>query len=234
MDANDRSRYVLHHNSGPFLREVDAHYNIAFSCISYLLTSFCLVDSSLPDDEIRLQIVKGYHGLHNYADEFWSEHLLQYINLVDNFDYTTSLSLIKQLEKLLPFQKLSRSQEFCSELDGMKTLLTVSSRLSGLSSLPKVKIFLYEVLAFREILAHEKHRQKEPEAFVTYEVENDPTIFSDIRQRYQNIVEYLLDCARCMTPDGIDQNLLDRFVETYGNSAFVCRYRGCPRALDGF
>lgn len=70
--------------------------------------------------------------------------------------------------------------------------------------------------------------------FVAYEVENDPTLFSDIRQRYQNIMEYLLDCARRMEPNGIDQNLLDRFVEIYGQSAFVCRYRGCPRALDGF
>ena len=69
-------------------------------------------------------------------------------------------------------------------------------------------------------------------AFQKYELENDPTYFSEVRRRYQYIVEFLLGSSTCV--GGIEQGLLDLFKETYGGSAFVCRYLKCPRASNGF
>ena len=155
---------MLHHDSGPFLREVNAHYNIAFSCISYLPTSLCLVRQSSSEDDLRLQIAKGFHGLHHYASEFWSEHFLRYFSLRENLDRACSGPLlIEQLNKLLSFQKECQSPEFCSESLQIKTLSSISARLSALGSVPRVQGFLHDVLVFREVLAQEKHAQKEPE-----------------------------------------------------------------------
>src|SRR5262245_4813131 len=62
--------------SGPFLWEPRAHYNIAFSCITYLNTSFCFHQADDTSENLRTRVAKGFHGLHHYANEFWFQHLL--------------------------------------------------------------------------------------------------------------------------------------------------------------
>jgi hypothetical protein len=64
--ANDR--FILDKVSGPLLQEARAHYNIAYSCITYLNTTLYFV---------KTQVAEGFHGLHNYANEYWFQHLLQ-------------------------------------------------------------------------------------------------------------------------------------------------------------
>jgi hypothetical protein len=68
----------------------------------------------------------------------------------------------------------------------------------------------------------------------TFDIENDPTIFSDLHYRYQDITEQLLQCSNTMAIPGIDWQLLKEFRETYGSSVFLCRFRPCLRAIDGF
>src|SRR5258708_2093611 len=70
--------------------------------------------------------------------------------------------------------------------------------------------------------------------FEEYEIKNDPTVLSEIRQRYQGIFECLLDSSSSTNWSGVSEQLANRFKETYANSAFVCHYHQCPRALDGF
>src|SRR5205085_11743982 len=67
-----------------------------------------------------------------------------------------------------------------------------------------------------------------------FELENDPTFFSEISQRYQTAVEFLLNYPDSCAPRGITHGELAHFQNTYGPLAFICRYRNCPRALNGF
>jgi hypothetical protein len=62
----------------------------------------------------------------------------------------------------------------------------------------------------------------------------DPTHFSTIRYHYQHTTESLLDnTALVMFPE-INSKDLQAFRETYGSSAFVCRYLHCAFSTDGF
>jgi hypothetical protein len=75
-------RYILHQASGPFLKYVKARYDIAFACITYLNTTHYFRDPNTSEDSLRLQVVKGFHGLYHYASNFWLKHLLQYAKVL--------------------------------------------------------------------------------------------------------------------------------------------------------
>jgi len=66
------------------------------------------------------------------------------------------------------------------------------------------------------------------------EIKYDPTHFSEVRQRYQGIVQSLLDCSVDQIPEGIQPHELEKFKQVYLDSAFICRYRECTRYSDGF
>jgi hypothetical protein len=66
------------------------------------------------------------------------------------------------------------------------------------------------------------------------ELKHDPTYFSDISQRYQRIVQFFINCNVGDLPPGSSPEMLDQFRATYLDTAYICRYRNCPRFSDGF
>ncbi|KAH8650674.1 hypothetical protein BGZ60DRAFT_462571, partial [Tricladium varicosporioides] len=224
-------RYILDHSSGPFLDFTQAHHNIAFSCISYLSESFILINPSVSEDEVKTRVVKGYHGLHHYANEFWAEHLLRYSELNGGLDTSTSNSLIQQAQKLAEVEEASQKSRHKSILRVSETFaaeINSTLRLSYLNNVTTVKVLVGNVLAFRASLA-----RNTPQA-LNGKFENDPTLFSEISQRYQSILEYILSCPNSELPTGIQTLELAKFKKSHGLSSFLCRIRNCPRAILGF
>ncbi len=70
--------------------------------------------------------------------------------------------------------------------------------------------------------------------FKRYEIQNDPTFFGEICQRYQAGVEFLLSQDESTASCGITQEQIDHFRSIYEVSGFACRYRHCPRSINGF
>ncbi len=66
------------------------------------------------------------------------------------------------------------------------------------------------------------------------ELRHDPTLFSKISQRYQDVVRFLFNCSVDDLPENSEPRDLEKFREAYLESAFICRYRECPRYSDGF
>jgi hypothetical protein len=66
------------------------------------------------------------------------------------------------------------------------------------------------------------------------EIKRDPTHFSAISQRYQDIVQLLTEYIAKDLPEGIGAEELEKFKEIYLDSAFICRYRECYRYSRGF
>src|SRR4051794_33046563 len=64
--------------------------------------------------------------------------------------------------------------------------------------------------------------------------EIDPTHFSAARHHYQQTTESLLDERALVTFPEISKKALQDFRDTYGVSAFVCRYLHCVFSSDGF
>jgi hypothetical protein len=66
---------------------------------------------------------------------------------------------------------------------------------------------------------------------VAFEITRDSTLFTEVLHSYKKIVHHLLNADAV---PGLDCERLASFKQHYGSSAFVCRYRGCPRATDGY
>ena len=62
----------------------------------------------------------------------------------------------------------------------------------------------------------------------------DPTHFSAVRHHYQQTAEFLLDGRALVTFPEINKKDLEAFRDTYGASAYVCRYLHCFFSTNGF
>lgn len=67
-----------------------------------------------------------------------------------------------------------------------------------------------------------------------YEITHDPTYFSTVAQRYQEVVELLLSCDLSSPPQHVTSEMLESFRKQYGESEFICRFHECPHHSDGF
>ena len=73
-----RCRYIVQHQ--PLFNSEDAHCNMAFACVAYLLHhGVTLIESDYDDISRRIDIASGMHGLCRYAVGHWLEHLLRFI-----------------------------------------------------------------------------------------------------------------------------------------------------------
>lgn len=61
------------------VKAADAHHDIAFSCLAYLVSSFQLIDNhSITEQQKVIGVGKSFHGLHLYANEYWLRHFILY------------------------------------------------------------------------------------------------------------------------------------------------------------
>ena len=154
---------MLHPDSGPFLQETQAHYNVCFSCVTYLSTTYRLIDPSFPEYQSRLRIVKGYHGLHLYANEFWTAHLLEYVKSKGGLDIAISEPLLGQLRSLGVFRKDFQSTEFQEESRAMGPSRSIDTHVAILNTLPDARGLVQAILTYQQVLAQEKHITKSPD-----------------------------------------------------------------------
>jgi len=74
-------RYLLDQSSGPFIDYCLAHQQIAFSCITYLNSNLDFIPSAIEQKTpgvLETLIINRYNGLHQYANNFWIDHVLAY------------------------------------------------------------------------------------------------------------------------------------------------------------
>ena len=68
----------------------------------------------------------------------------------------------------------------------------------------------------------------------TFQLDHDPTLLSEASVQYQAIVELILASSSPAASKTITFEILQRFREVYGETAFVCRHLHCPRATSGY
>jgi hypothetical protein len=64
-----------------------------------------------------------------------------------------------------------------------------------------------------------------------YEIDQDCTLLTQVLYSYKRIVHNLLNAK---SVPGLGREQLASFKQHFGSSAFVCRFRGCPRATNGY
>ncbi|KAJ8067481.1 hypothetical protein OCU04_004825 [Sclerotinia nivalis] len=223
--------YILHPGSGPYLQESHAHFDMAFSCVSYLLSSMCLISPSIKDFEAENRIIKGYHGLHRYAHEFWIDHLLRFSlsKLCDSPADTEAL--VQQVDYLSQSQKPLTKLYDNPRANSNDVHSGSHEHLLSWSQSPNIQQFLEKVLVFRKVLEQERSSTNSPEELERLELEMDPTSLSQLSNRYNSISGYLLRSSDLLHQH--DSKLLQCFKEIYGTSGYPCRYQ-CKIGANGF
>ena len=114
----------------------------------------------MTEHEIRLRVIKGYHGLHHYAQEYWLEHLLQFARLHKTPISSPQKDLIGRIKVLLQFEKKNPMPEFTAELSRVDVAPSISTDLSMFDSEPEIRKLLDKVLVFRDFRTREKQVQR--------------------------------------------------------------------------
>lgn len=232
-------QYILRGTSGvdggkdPFLSYTRAQYDLAFACMSYMRSTMRFIDVQTTENERRLRVLRGLHGLHHYANEFWFQHFLQYAK---SKDYPVNDDELDEfIEDLSDFWKHDPGIGAKRlKIDDTTSADSIANQLQDLADMPQAHDMGLDLLTFRRFLSQEKYSHLTPDNLKKEEIHHDPTHFSKISKEYQEIVSSLIGCTVDTLPAGAELTELDKFKQIYTDSAFICRYRECDRYSDGF
>ena len=139
--------YVLHKISGPFFDDITASRTIIRGSAAYLPMANNLIDSSIPEARSLLCVLKGFHDLHNFVPDFWSDHVVSFILMHS----TSKKQLTKSdLDLLSRFQTLGRRANESGPIDPTIQLSPQQlEQVSALHQLPGLQNLVRRFLCFR-------------------------------------------------------------------------------------
>jgi len=188
--------------------------------------------------------VRGLHGLHVYATEYWTEHLLYLAKSTGGLDKIPSVFALacRLVDKLSEPSSDGQVEELCSE-PGL-----FENKLQALRQHPRLHKCVERALIARSL------KKLESELLQTNGAYYEPTLYSltlnkvgDENHRlpkepsfrdgistmlysYQKVVKSLLD--RHEFP-GVSAEELEIFKNQFWTSAFTCRLSFCPPCYIG-
>jgi hypothetical protein len=147
----DKSRHLLNSNA-PFLDTATAHCHITFACVTYLANGFNLVDPQYSDEQRLIDVGKGWHGLHLYANESWAQHLLRYAAALDGVEArSVSTSLLTQLTELCSVHSgLLSDEQRTAEAKAGQLMLLPDPRIEHLRVHEEARSLVMRLLAYRQ------------------------------------------------------------------------------------
>jgi hypothetical protein len=114
----------------------------------------------ITDLEFEDRILRGYHGLHSYASEFWIDHLLRFSRVKKGFLHTELEALVTQLAYLSKSHKIFQSTGEINAIPDGEIPPDLREGLSMWETFPQILRFLEHILIFRHILAQEMSAMK--------------------------------------------------------------------------
>jgi hypothetical protein len=121
----------------------------------------CFLDDKISESAINSRVVKGFHGLHQYANEFWLQHLLQYAkygHAVENEDLEEPLEKVQEFWKDEPGTAAGRFK-----FDDSTATQSIEYQLQALNTMPQAQRMGRDILSFRRFFSQEKYNHNEPE-----------------------------------------------------------------------
>ncbi|PSN67186.1 hypothetical protein BS50DRAFT_384791 [Corynespora cassiicola Philippines] len=197
------------------------------AAITCLLSGLQVFHSSFDSQTRSLRLVKGIHGFHVYATEYWAEYLLADAASNSGLDPSSILSELANQIALLLSQSNSTEGSHYDFSDE-----TPDKRLHYLQN----NQVLYKQVQYF-LKSRSKHRlgvgilqeQDDPSGDLT-KLQNLDGI-STMLNSYQKAVELLLNQDSC---PGVSAEELEIFKRHFKISAYTCRLRSCPRTTIGF
>ena len=182
-----------------------------------------------------------------YAIDHWLDHLLALSKSIGSCPDRCELeTLLESLERLIEMHQSIAALQDSSLLEEEEEVYSQQGQHWQLFEISHAaRSLLNRVLVHQQTVSSEDYAPKEPHCMpaalqdsnslilVSPEIDPNanrqyPLLFSHIRERYQSFVEELME-----TEEPNNQTLF-AFILRQASGAFLCRYRGCPRAAQGF
>lgn len=206
----------LQTDASPILiTETDAMHCHSMTATACLLSGLQVFASDYDHQTKLLRLVKGLHGLHVYATEYWTEYLLSVVT-GDSTPPSTVVELAARLANTLELHCASEG-----------TIEMQDTRLENLSSHPILLKHVSWALHARSQKRLDQEIMKRSETSSAIK----PDGVSLMLENYQNTIEEIMDMQSL---PGVSSEELDVFKSHFRSSAYTCRLRTCPRATLGF
>jgi hypothetical protein len=109
--------YLQSPASGPFIQQPQVSYEQSLACVSCLLSGLNVFQPGYDENDRLRRVLKGLHGLHLYANEYWTQHLLT------AGSYGAGLHSLPNLLEL--------TERLCNNLQSRRTTLPELTRPPG-------------------------------------------------------------------------------------------------------
>jgi hypothetical protein len=221
------------------------HSMATFAC---LLSGVYIFLENRPEHERFLRVIKGIHGFHVYATEFWTEYLLHLSSSGELDSHPRILALACALA-----EALDKISDPTVEQENVVESSVLDERIDFLRGKPLLQKHVEISLRARSL--------KRLESKILQEVQDVPlprhqqsghgTALPQIQEykskasidrggkdstsrllsSYQQTVRFLLEQDHY---PGVSADDLELFKSQFRSSAFTCRLNFCPRATTGF
>jgi len=225
-------QYLLDPQSGPFLALAQAHFDIAFSCVTNLISALNIVPRlsgpkcGMAEVDVEASIVQGSYGLQEYGHRFWAEHVREYARLVQSPDDQTT----KLAGALTAFRVVQKGHSGDEMLQGTGVqLYTSAEQLPGLAEFPALQTFVSKWLSFRSELDKKGVDFENLDAQDQWQLQKDETYLTLVNHRLREVTERLLALDRSNLPRHIQAADYSDFIDRFG---FNCRFHGCTHYFD--
>ena len=221
--------YLLDMQSGPFVDIAQAHFHIAFSCVTNLTTASKIIprfSNGATQVEIENMVIQGSYGLQLYGHNHWDEHVLAYLRKVSSID-EQSMTLIDALRALCIIRKDQSNKDSIDSIS--RSPFEADDGLQKLVRFPSPHILISSWLNFKKGLEKMKPTFESLDAQEQWQLQKDETFLSLINYHLREITERLLTMDPSRLPNHIRQDDFTKFISRYG---FRCRFYNCTHCFN--
>ncbi|KAK0760217.1 hypothetical protein N5P37_007298 [Trichoderma harzianum] len=214
-------RDFLQSSDTPLLvTEIESQRRHGLATVRCLLSGQQIFSPLYPDSERTLRVLRGLHGFHMYATEFWADYLLASLEFDQaGFFESDFFALSCRLA-----ENFIAAETDCEAAD------------SGPSD-PRLALIrqkdyrLYKMV--KVVLLEQKKETIEATSIHDSSIQHDDMAHDVIalRKRHQTTIQKLLNYS---TYPGISFQQLEQFKQNFRSSAFTCQLWSCPYATLGF
>jgi hypothetical protein len=115
----------------------------------------------MSENVINSRVVRGFHGLHQYANEYWFQHLLLYAKQEHVAEDEDLEGLLEELEEFWKGEPGTGAKRL--RLDDNTARKGIESQLQVLTTMPQAQCMGRDILTFRRFISQEKYSHKKPE-----------------------------------------------------------------------
>ncbi|EHK26299.1 uncharacterized protein TRIVIDRAFT_123103, partial [Trichoderma virens Gv29-8] len=205
-------------DSGFLITENESRRRHGLATVRCLLSSQQTFDPSYSEAKRTLRILRGLHGFHIYATEFWVDYLLTDLK----FDQSC-------------FFKSNFFQLSCLLVDNFTGAKPDSEAVDSGTSDPWLALIRqnhYPLYKLVKMMLLEQNKGT-LETVSTYGTDSTPPDrpFRSLLTKYQTMIRKILNYS---TYPEVTFQELEQFKQNFRTSAFTCRLQSCPHAALGF